>query len=49
MEDNENIEIKEIKTNIYGLEYEANLESGEKVKVWRLASSHGPRTIGLLL
>lgn len=45
MEDNENIEIKEIKTNIYGLEYEANLESGEKVKVWRLASSHGPRTI----
>ena len=45
LENNKDLDIKEIKSNLYCLEYEANLESGEKVKVWRLASSLGPRTI----
>ena len=45
LETNPNLEIKNINNNIFWLEYEANLESGEKAKVWRIATLLGSRTV----
>ena len=48
LETHPNLEIKKNSNDIYGLEYEANLESGEKVKVWRKAKIIGSRTIRIV-
>ena len=49
LETHPNLNIKKIAENIYGLEYEANLESGEKAKVWRIASVIGVLPIRISL
>ena len=48
LETHPDLEIKTSNDEIYGLEYEANLESGEKVKVWRKAKIVGSRTVRLI-
>ena len=48
LETHPDLEIKTSNNEIYGLEYEANLESGEKVKVWRKAKIIGSRTVRLI-
>ena len=42
---NPDLNILKLNSNVFGLEYEANLESGEKAKVWRIAASVGTRTV----
>tara|TARA_B100000686_G_scaffold351311_1_gene449717 strand:- start:9025 stop:9999 length:975 start_codon:yes stop_codon:yes gene_type:complete len=42
---NPDLNILKLNPNVFGLEYEANLESGEKAKVWRIAASIGDRTV----
>jgi len=48
IESHPDLEIKTSSNQIYGIEYQANLESGEKVKVWRKATVVGSRTIRLV-
>ena len=48
LETHPDLEIKISKNKVYRLEYEANLESGEKVKVWRAAKIIGARTVRLV-
>ena len=48
LETHPDLEIKISKNEVYGIEYEANLESGEKVKVWRKAKIIGGRTVRLV-
>jgi len=48
LETNPNLEIKNINNNIFWLEYEANLESGEKAKVWRIATLLRVRTVRIV-
>ena len=36
LETHQDLEIKESQSGVYGIEYQANLESGERVKVWRV-------------
>ena len=48
LETHPDLEIKSSKNEVYGIEYEANLESGEKVKVWRKAKVIDGRTIRLV-
>ncbi len=45
LETNPDLNILKFKSNVFGLEYEANLESGEKAKVWRIAACIGSRTV----
>lgn len=48
LESHPDLDIKVTSKSIYGIEYQANLESGEKVKVWRKATIVGSRTIRLV-
>ena len=48
IESHPDLEIKVSPNNIYGIEYQANLESGEKAKVWRKATVVGSRTVRLV-
>jgi hypothetical protein len=48
LETHQDLEIKESQSGVYGIEYQANLESGERVKVWRKATIIGSRTIRLV-
>ena len=48
LETNPDLKILKIKENTYGLEYEANLESGEKAKVWRIGSRIGARRVRIV-
>ena len=47
LESHPDLDIKVSSNDIYGIEYQANLESGEKVKVWRKATVVGSRTVRL--
>ena len=48
IESHPDLQIKISPNEVYGIEYQANLESGEKVKVWRKATIIGSRTVRLV-
>lgn len=48
IESHPDLEIRTFLNEVYGIEYQANLDSGEKVKVWRKATIVGSRTIRLV-